>query len=361
MTMALLEARHLTKRYVAEHDEAVRDVSFDVSRGQIVVLLGPSGCGKTTILRLLAGFEQADRGSVVLDGKALTMTHGCPGAPGISPVHVRPERRSIGFVFQDYALFPHMTVLKNVMYGLKARPGRKQRAIDALRMVGMNDLADRKPHELSGGQQQRVALARSLAPSPKLILLDEPFSNLDASLRESTRAEVRRLLHDANMTAILVTHDQEEALSFGDQLAVMNKGRIVQTGTPRSVYEQPSTAFVAQFLGRTNLFNVDAQQGVADSLLGRLQLNRDVTGRVRISVRPEHLILELPRADLTCGQVISRDFRGHDLTYRVKVGPQTVLVHTDHRCLFGTGDQVAVVPTQRAVVVDDDANGESVV
>ncbi len=351
--MPLLTARHLTKRYVAEHDPAVEDVAFDVERGQITVLLGPSGCGKTTVLRLIAGFEHADRGFVVLDGKTLTLTHGCDGAPGIKPVHLRPEKRQIGFVFQDYALFPHMNVLKNVMYGLTGpRKQNAECAREALRMVGMTDLAERKPHELSGGQQQRVALARSLAPSPKLILLDEPFSNLDASLRDATRQEVRRLLHDANMTAILVTHDQEEALSFGDQVAVMRDGHIEQIGKPREVYERPCNAFVAQFLGRTNLFEVDAKQGVAQTVVGRVQLDRETTGRVCVSVRPEHIALELPRTGLSCGKVVARDFRGHDLTYRVQLNDRDVLVHTDHRCVFGVGDEVGLVPTQRAVIVE---------
>jgi len=352
MTAPLLRIRHLTKRFVPDGPPVVDDVAFEVNRGEILVLLGPSGCGKTTTLRLIAGFEHAEHGYIVLDDRVLTVTPGCGGAPGIKPVHIRPERRGIGFVFQDYALFPHLSVLRNTTYGLRgAWWTRKARALEALRLVGMADLAHRKPHTLSGGQQQRVALARSMAPAPKLILLDEPFSNLDAGLREATRLEVRKLLHEQNMAAILVTHDQEEALSFGDRIAVMNCGRIEQIGSPVEVYEKPATTFVASFLGRTNLMKVNAKAGVAPSAIGTLRLDRAVDGDVTVSLRPEHLSLT-PAANGDTGEVISRDFRGHDLIFRVRVGEETYTVHTDYRCRFEPGDRVNVLASEAAVVVD---------
>lgn len=352
---ALLRIRSLTKRFVADGAPVVDDVGFEVQRGEILVLLGPSGCGKTTTLRLIAGFEHADHGYIVLENRMLTVTPGCGGAPGVKPVHMRPENRGIGFVFQDYALFPHLSVLKNTMYGLRGSWfTRKARALEALQMVGMADYASRKPHTLSGGQQQRVALARSMAPAPKLILLDEPFSNLDAGLRETTRQEVRKLLHEQNMAAILVTHDQEEALSFGDRIAVMNQGKIEQIGSPVEVYEKPATMFVASFLGKTNLLRVDASEGVAESPVGILRLNRPKTGTVTVSLRPEHLTLteHLNGPGTPCtGQIVSRDFRGHDLIFRVKVGAEMYTVHTDYRCRFEPGDQVRVSTTEQAVVV----------
>ncbi len=356
MTQPLLRIRHLTKRFVVDAPPVVDNVDFEVQRGEILVLLGPSGCGKTTTLRLISGFERADHGYIVLDDHALTVTPGCGGAPGLKPVHVRPERRGIGFVFQDYALFPHLNVLKNAMYGLRGSWfTRKSRALDALAMVGMKDFASRKPQTLSGGQQQRVALARSMAPAPKLILLDEPFSNLDAGLREATRLEVRKLLHEQNMAAILVTHDQEEALSFGDRIAVMNRGKIEQIGTPDEVYEKPATMFVAGFLGRTNLLKVSAHDGVADSALGVLRLSRAAQGDVTVSLRPEHLsIAEQVNGNGSgagIGQILTRDFRGHDLIFRVKIGAEMYTVHTDYRCRLEPGDHVSVKAMEQAVVV----------
>ncbi|MCG8619298.1 MAG: ABC transporter ATP-binding protein, partial [Desulfobacterales bacterium] len=325
---------------------AVDGVSFDVQPGEILVLLGPSGCGKTTVLRMIAGFEHADRGSVRFDGQALTQA-------GDTPKHVRPEHRNIGFVFQDYALFPHMSVIRNVMYGLHGkRSDRRVRALQALDLVGMTDYAERRPHELSGGQQQRVALARSLGPSPRLILLDEPFSNLDASLRENTRQEMRKLLHEQDMAAILVTHDQEEALSFADRIAVMSAGRIEQVGAPRDVYEQPTSAFAATLLGRVNLLQVNANGREADSVLGRLRLDREVHGPITVAIRPEHILLSDPsEANGVHGTVVSQDYKGHDLTYRIQVDGQIVTVQSDYRTTYPEEASVALRVVADAVVL----------
>jgi len=352
---SLLRIRHLTKRFTAEGAPVVDDIRFEVEEGEILVLLGPSGCGKTTTLRLISGFENADHGYIVIGNRVLTVTPGCGGAPGLRPVHMRPEKRGIGFVFQDYALFPHLSVLKNTMYGLRGSWfTRKARALEALQMVGMADYAHRKPQTLSGGQQQRVALARSMAPAPQLILLDEPFSNLDAGLREATRQEVRKLLHEQNMAAILVTHDQEEALSIGDRVAVMNQGKIEQIGTPVHVYENPATQFVASFLGKTNIMRVRAQEGVAASPVGELKLNRAVSGEICVSLRPEHLTIAAHAnglGDPGAGEIVSRDFRGHDLIFKVKVGSELFTVHTDYRCRFEPGDRVSIKAAEQAVVV----------
>ena len=218
----------------------LQDVSLHIEPGAMVCLLGPSGCGKTTLLRLVAGFEEPDVGEIHLGGELVSRRGHV----------VAPEKRQIGMVFQDYALFPHMTVAQNIVFGLFRRPAaeRDRRLADLLQLVGLEDMAARYPHELSGGQQQRVALARALAPGPQLLLLDEPFSNLDVNLRRQLRQEMQEVLRQTDMTTILVTHDQEEALSLADTLAILDQGRLVQVDTPEAIVQRPSTRFVAEFL-----------------------------------------------------------------------------------------------------------------
>ncbi|MFW6348616.1 MAG: ABC transporter ATP-binding protein [Cyclonatronaceae bacterium] len=325
-------------------------VSFTVEKEEIFAILGPSGCGKTTTLRMIAGFERADEGSIQLHNKTLE----CPYT------HVPPEKRGIGFVFQDYALFPHLSVLENVMFGLAGESKNKQRtrAAEILELIGMKAYESRRPHELSGGQQQRVALARALAPEPEMMLMDEPFSNLDAVLRESTRNEVRRILKAARMSAVLVTHDQEEALSVADRIGVMDQGRLVQIGTPQEVYYRPKTKFVARFLGRTNLFAAQASGLEAQSNIGPLMLDRPARGDVTISIRPEHLTLERAtpaNCSGTCGVINTREFKGHDITYYVKLDSGNCIVHTDNRMPFVEGDNVVIRPLEPAVVLENEA------
>ncbi|MGM0738647.1 MAG: ABC transporter ATP-binding protein [Bacteroidota bacterium] len=354
---ALLNTTGLTKSF--EPPEKVVDrVSFSVNRHEIFALLGPSGCGKTTTLRMIAGFEDPDEGEVHIGGR--TLAGNVPGASragGNGRVSVDPEDRGIGFVFQDYALFPHLSVIRNVMFGLRNVPRRQreERALEILCMMGLREYRDRRPFELSGGQQQRVALARAIAPTPELILLDEPFSNLDAVLRQSTRDEIRSLLKKAGMTAVLVTHDQEEALSFADRIAVMNNGRIEQTGTPEEVYYRPRTRFVAQFLGTTNLITADAIGATAITDFGRVNLDRPASGRVTLSIRPEHLTVEKPNRhyDNYLGEIVSREFKGHDITYRVRIRARECLVHTDNRHHFRAGEQVNIRPLETAVVLEE--------
>jgi iron(III) transport system ATP-binding protein len=342
----LLEINQLTKSFDGQQ-RVVDHISFDIQSDEIFALLGPSGCGKTTTLRLIAGFEQADEGSVHLEGALIE-----------SPQkHLAPQKRGIGFVFQDYALFPHMTALQNVAFGLKNLPKHKRNvfAEEVLCRTGMGDYKDRSPNELSGGQQQRVALARAIAPEPKLVLLDEPFSNLDAVLRQTTREEVRTILKRAGMSALLVTHDQEEALSFADRIAVMNEGRIEQVGTPEEVYYRPKTSFVAQFLGRTNIINVDAEGEKAQTDFGELPLNCEVGGNILCSIRPEHLTLVKPTTDQEkeeSGIVVGREFKGHDITYHVLLNGREYLVHTDNRMMFEPNDSVLIRPLECAVVLE---------
>jgi iron(III) transport system ATP-binding protein len=324
----MLTVSHLLKRFHANHPPVVNDVSFTVSEGSIAAILGPSGCGKTTTLRLVAGFERPDAGRIELDG--VTLSDG--------ERQLAPEARGIGFVFQDYALFPHLNVLQNVAFGLRGAD-RLERAREVSALVGLNIFTNRMPHQLSGGQQQRVALARALAPKPKLVLLDEPFSSLDAGLRESTRSEVREILRSSGATALLVTHDQEEAMSFADQLLVMRDGRLEQSGVPESVYTQPRTAFVASFLGKTNLIPARVRRGAADTPFGRISVADLSDGATMLSLRPEDL--EFSDAGVA-GEILSREFKGHDVTYTVRTHVLTLIVQCPSPAAWQVGQQVNV-------------------
>ncbi len=341
---ALLTVDRLTKRFAAEIPPAVDRLSFAMGDDEVFALVGPSGCGKTTTLRLIAGLETPDAGTVDFEGRRVEG----------EGTHVPPEARRVGLVFQDFAIFPHMTVLRNVLFGLKRWPRRhrRARAMEALRLVGLENEAGRMPQSLSTGQQQRVALARSMAPAPRLLLLDEPFSNLDAARRQETRAEVRSLLKRNGMSALLVTHDQEEALSFSDRLGVMREGRVLQTGPPERVYHKPADAFVAEFLGGANLLTAEAHGEEARSVIGPLRLDRSASGPVRVSLRAEHLSLEAADPHRPTGEVTDRAFKGHDLTLKVACNGQEVVVQTMYDCPFRIGDRVSFVQRDEAVVID---------
>lgn len=293
--------RQVTKSYGSVH--AVDNVSMAVDEGETLVLLGPSGCGKTTCLRLLAGFEQPDAGEISLDGATL--------ASGRSSVP--PERRGMGVVFQSYALWPHLTVFDNVAFGPSVartdKPDKnaiRERVDEALRLVRLRDHADRYPHQLSGGQQQRVALARALVVRPRVLLLDEPLSNLDTRLREEMRFEIRRLQRLLGVTMLYVTHDQAEALSLAERIIVMNDGVIEQIGSPERVYRRPRNRFVANALGTTNLIDADVVARTGSTwrvrLLGRYEVDVDAPdgphdpagSRVLLSVRPADFRLASP-------------------------------------------------------------------
>jgi len=245
-----ITAQHLVKSFGPE-SRVVDDVSFEIRQGEMFFLLGPSGCGKTTVLRMLAGFLQPDSGEILFEQKRMN---------GIAP-----QYRNTAMVFQNYAIWPHLTVFENVAYGPRARKlaDVEKRVTDALRVVRLEDLAQRKPAQLSGGQQQRVALARALAVEPDLILLDEPLSNLDARLRLELRGELLRIHQETRTTCLYVTHDQEEALSLADRVAVMNRGRIEQMGTPREIYEKPVNEFTARFMGELNVVVAGSPLAVA--------------------------------------------------------------------------------------------------
>jgi iron(III) transport system ATP-binding protein len=319
--------------------KAVCEVNLDIERGELVAVLGPSGCGKTTLLRTIAGFEQPDSGCVVVGDVVVS-------GPGR---FVPPERRRIGMVFQEYALFPHLSVRANVAFGLAGRPRdeRERLTRQTIELVGLQHKAACHPHELSGGERQRVALARALAPEPALVLLDEPFSNLDASLRAGLRHEVELILRDAEATALLVTHDQEEALSLADRVAVMRDGRIVQAGTPEDVYIHPASRWAAQFVGEVNVLAGVAHGTGVETELGVFDLRAPASGSVHVAVRPEQL--ELRADDHGNAEVVAREFRGHDVLYRLRhEGGRTVLVQLPSLELHDVGARVFVRPARAA-------------
>lgn len=290
----------VTKSYGAV--DAANGVTLELPQGQLLALLGPSGCGKTTTLRLIAGFEQPDAGVIEI-GDRVVAGNG---------VFMPPERRRVGMVFQDYALFPHLNVEQNIRFGLHTYRGDRGRRVAAvMELVGLSGLGQRMPYELSGGQQQRVALARALAPEPDVILLDEPFSNLDTVLRVRVRADVRAILRQAGATAVFVTHDQEEALSLVDRVAVLIDGVVHQMAQPRVLYHQPATRQVAEFVGDTNFLPGTALGRRVETQLGTLETQNEARGPVDVLIRPESLVVT-PASARASIRVRSSLFFGHD-------------------------------------------------
>ncbi|MCY3719677.1 MAG: ABC transporter ATP-binding protein [Anaerolineaceae bacterium] len=327
MTVALA-CRQLGKRF--ESIQALRDFSLSLQAGQVLALLGPSGCGKTTTLRLIAGFESPDSGEIHIEGRAVAGPQG----------HVPPENRRVGMVFQDYALFPHLDVAGNISFGLKgSREQRRQRTETMLSLVGLEGFGARSLQGLSGGQQQRVALARALAPEPALVLLDEPFSNLDTHLRVRLRAEVRAILRATGTTAVFVTHDQEEALSVADQVAVMSAGRLLQVAEPWRLYHEPASRAVAKLVGESNFLTAEASGRIARCAIGELELRQPAAGEVTLLLRPETL-------HVTGGgplRVEEVQFFGDHQRLQLRLADNTALTaQTDNSRRFRAGQRVGV-------------------
>ena len=317
--MELLALERVTKRYAPDRHPAVDTLTLTVQQGEILALLGPSGCGKTTTLRLIAGFETPDSGSVVIRGETMAGPRRW----------VPPEARGVGIVFQDYALFPHLTVAQNVGFGLKplGPSARQDRLGQILELVGLQSFRNRFPHELSGGQQQRVAVARVLAPAPALVLLDEPFSNLDADLRAQMREEVEKLLRNTGTTGIFVTHDQEEAFTLSDRVGVLNEGRLEQLDTPERIYHHPATPFVAEFVGAADFLpGLVTTQGIVTELgIFANTEGGDIGEKVKVMLRPDDVSF-IPSPDGQ-GVIVRRYFRGSENLYSIRL-PSGHRVHS---------------------------------
>ena len=336
-----LECRGLTKRFGDVW--AIDQLSLAVRPGQVLALLGPSGCGKTTALRLIAGFEQPDGGTISLAGRLVCQ-------PGSS---VPPEKRHVGMVFQEGALFPHLTVEQNISYGLTRSNRRSGRVKEVLDLVGLGGLQHRMPYELSGGQQQRVALGRALAPNPELLLLDEPFSNLDPKLREQVRRDVLEIIRISRTTTVFVTHDQEEALFVGDAIAVLNGGRVEQTGSPEDIFHRPATRFVAQFIGMVDFLPTwsDGDKLITDVGSVEWPSRSDSSSSQRGEEEPDLELEAMVRPDcLECrpseqgqGVIIDREFRGAFYLYQVSLpSGRSVRCLLPHTTEYSIGEVVTV-------------------
>ena len=335
---------------------ALKGVSLKVKRGSYVVILGPSGCGKTTLLRIIAGLYEPDTGEVWIDGVKVN------GVP--------PHRRGISMMFQNYALFPHMKVIDNIIYGLRVRGVDREKAEakarEIAKMLGIEELLNRYPHELSGGQQQRVALARALVIEPKILLLDEPLSNLDAKIRAKVRVDLRRIQKELGITTIHVTHDQEEAMSVADEIVVMNAGRIEQVGTPEEIYFKPSTIFVADFIGSMNFLEGKVLSLTDDGILVKVakltlkSFNR-VKGvhpgdKVLLGFRPEHAQLLLDpsgKENVLEARIIDARFMGARVTYILDFEGSTIIVddYTGKPAKMPAGSKIHIyIPPERLLI-----------
>lgn len=341
---------------------AVDDVSFEVRKGEFFAILGPSGCGKTTTLRIIAGFEVPDRGRVYFDDEDVTF--------------VKPYKRNTAMVFQNYALWPHMTVYENVAYGLKLRKKElnltdadiDRMVKEALELVRLSGLENRYPLQLSGGQQQRVALARALVVRPRALLLDEPLSNLDAKLRIEMREELKKLQRSLNLTTIYVTHDQLEAMSLSDRIAVLNKGRLMQVGTPQELYFRPKNLFVADFLGRSNIYSgevvakgegyVEVKLEDSDLIVRGVTPFENIPKKVAVIIRPEIIRLGEGGDDMDVsvrGVVDFAMFIGDKVEARLKIGKISMLIYLPNTYNIRLGDEVKLtLPWRNVVVIPSD-------
>jgi iron(III) transport system ATP-binding protein len=328
----LLEVENL--RHAYGDQEVVRSLSFSLARGAIGCLLGPSGCGKTTVLRCVAGFESIQEGEIRLAGKVVS------GRGVMLP----PERRRIGMVFQDYALFPHLAVSANIAFGLHAIPAQERaaRVAELAQLVGLSASLDKYPHEISGGQQQRVALARALAPRPELLLLDEPFSNLDVDLRERLSLEVRDIIKASGATAVLVTHDQQEAFAMADEIGILHHGRIQQWDSPYNLYHRPANRFVADFVGQGVFLPAKALNGRQLQIeLGVLQGDSQGLQNLEVLLRPDDVVHD--DAAPTQAEVVHKAFRGAEILYTLRLASgQKVLALVPSHHNHALGEKIGI-------------------
>lgn len=330
--------------------KACDHISLDIKEGEFFTLLGPSGCGKTTLLRMIAGFNSIDDGKIYFNDKVINK--------------ISADKRNIGMVFQNYAIFPHMTVQENVAYGLKARKIKgaelEERTMEAMKMMQIENLKDRMPSQLSGGQQQRVALARAIVIHPDVLLMDEPLCNLDAKLRVTMRTGIKKIQKQLNITTIYVTHDQEEALSISDRIAVIHDGQVEQIGEPKEIYTRPANMFVANFIGTSGFLDGTLKDGVV-TVLGKKKLNlpvdKNFKGKVKISVRPEYAALDRADENELTGTITLATFLGDFVNYEIELeNGQTLEVneYTDHMdTVRRVGDKVSLHLKEKRISVFD--------
>jgi len=357
MKQDYLVLKNLVKIFGSGKDTviAVDKVNLEVKEGELVTLLGPSGCGKTTALRMISGFELPTSGKIFIDGEEVTTTP--------------PNQRPTTMVFQNYALFPHMTVYQNLAYGLKIHREKekniRERTETIMNLVGLKGLNNRSPAQLSGGQQQRVSLARSLIMEPKVLLLDEPLSNLDAKLRVSTRLEIRKLQKRIGITSIYVTHDQEEAMTLSDQVVIMNAGKIQQIGTPQEIYAHPINYFVADFIGKANFLggkvaNIVSQNEIEVAIKGvkyKVYISRNTFSkgdRILLIIRPESVELEPKKSDAITGIISQVIYLGSRMVYEIEVDKNLLTVEItnpqEHK-IYSKGEEVSVILKEKSLHV----------
>ncbi len=359
----MIEVKSISKKY--GQFQAIKHVSLTVRKGEIFSVIGPSGCGKTTLLRSIAGLEDIDEGEISIAGKVVSSAE--------KKMFLPPEKRELGLVFQSYALWPHMTVGENIAMGLRARKIKdvQEKVRSSLELVGLASKKERYPAQLSGGEQQRVALARSLAYEPQVILLDEPLSNLDAKERERVRFELKTLLKKINITALYVTHDQEEAFVMSDHVAIMSGGVVIQEGSPQEIYASPASSFVGTFIGRANIYKATVTKAIPGSVTLRIpDLQADLLCKssnslkegasLSVMIRPNELGMSSDSSqhstNVVNGLVVDREFKGSTIDHRIKVGESSILVTTHKFCknIEVTGDEVNVyIPPEAITIVPE--------
>ena len=347
-TTKALKVMNLFKSFGKTH--AVNNVTFSMEKGSIMALVGPSGCGKTTTLRLIAGFETPEKGNIELNGEVVSSDS------DFTP----PEKRRVGMVFQDYALFPHLTVFENVAFGLKSRSMNSEKLSaenvktetqKSLSLVGLEGLYDRMPHQLSGGEQQRVALARALAPQPSILLLDEPFSNLDAGLRKRLRSDVKQILKTVGCSTVFVTHDQDEAFLLADQIGLMVEGALVQVGAPLDVYSNPVNLKAAEVLGEINILEGISSNGKVVTSLGEHKTVFQTKGQVKALIRPEDILINSSSAVKSHGIIVEKEFYGHHEVSIIKLNNgDLVRAKHDTQSAYLVGSYVSIKVSEPVAV-----------
>lgn len=340
--MHILSLQAIEKSYKGVLDFQISDVNLQVEQGKMVALVGESGCGKTTILRMIAGLETPDKGTIFINDEKVFENRSL----------VKPNQRKVGMVFQDNALFPHLTVEKNIAFGIDKLPKKTQqeRISKYLKLVGLEDYGKRYPHELSGGQQQRVAIARSLAPEPSILLMDEPFSSLDGILKNRIRSEIKQILKEANITALFVTHDTQDALAVGDQMIVVRNGKILQDASPKHIFKHPVNEYVANMFGKTNLIKGTISSNFIDSEIGQIPFSKIGTATT-FSLRPEIFSIDLTKKSTLKGIVKDIYYLGNLQEIDVLMNEKLITISINSDILIEKGQEVYLMVNEEKIIL----------